>query len=292
MTDTHASMRDDLPAYALGALDPRAAELVEMHLRTCEHCSAELAAYREAVGALPYGLPPLAGGRRRRLLANVRERGIAGSEQRRTFGLEGQRTERMPHEHDTETTAPAHLGPGRQPRRFATSFAAGWRTAVGWRAAAALALLLATAVAFAAWQSTDIHASLGAEIAARLPGGRILSLVGTGTPGAQARLYVPAEGRGAELALAGLPPLPPDRVYQLWFARPGHPTLTGGAFRVDERGQAVAAVSIPAPLADVTAVAVTEEPSPGSPGPTGVHLLDWAPTAWQDARPAQVASAR
>ena len=85
------------------------------------------------------------------------------------------------------------------------------------------------------------------------------------------------DGRQAELALAGLRPLPADRVYQLWFAQPGQPTLTGGAFRVDVAGRAVTPVTIPAALAQVTAVAVTEEPAPGSPGPTGAHLLDWTP---------------
>ena len=109
---------------------------------------------------------------------------------------------------------------------------------------------------------------------ATLPDGRIVALLGTGRPSATARLFVTADGQGGRLAIAGLPPLPPDRTYQLWFARPGQSTVTGGAFQVDERGEGIATVTIPAPLDQVRAIAVTEEPAPGSPAPTGDHLLD------------------
>jgi anti-sigma-K factor RskA len=76
------------------------------------------------------------------------------------------------------------------------------------------------------------------------------------------------------VAIAGLPTLPPERVYQLWFARPGGPPVSGGVFRVDVRGEALTVVAIPVALEPARAVAVTEEPAPGSPAPTGQHLLD------------------
>jgi len=89
---------------------------------------------------------------------------------------------------------------------------------------------------------------------------------------------VPVEGgRRAELTVDGLPPLLPGRAYQLWFAEPGQPVRTGGAFRVDPRGDASVQVTIPTPMERVRAVAVTQEPAPGSGAPTGVHLLDWTP---------------
>jgi anti-sigma-K factor RskA len=112
------------------------------------------------------------------------------------------------------------------------------------------------------------------EQLARLPDGRIVALIGTGTPRASARLYVAEDGRRGELAIAGLPTLPPERVYQLWFARPGGPPVSGGVFRVDVRGEALTVVAIPVALEPARAVAVTEEPAPGSPAPTGQHLLD------------------
>jgi hypothetical protein len=91
----------------------------------------------------------------------------------------------------------------------------------------------------------------------------MIALVGTGTAGASARLSVAADGRRGELAITGLPKLAPGRVYQLWFARTGAAPISGGVFGVDARGEALA-----------RAVAVTEEPAPGSPEPTGPHLLD------------------
>jgi Anti-sigma-K factor rskA len=91
---------------------------------------------------------------------------------------------------------------------------------------------------------------------ARLPVGPVVELVGTGTPGASARLYVRADGQSGELAVAGLSPLRSDRVYQLWFARPGEPPVTGGPFRVNARGEAIASVTVPLPLSQARAIAI------------------------------------
>jgi anti-sigma-K factor RskA len=102
----------------------------------------------------------------------------------------------------------------------------------------------------------------------------MVALIGTGSPGATARLYVAEDGMRGELAIAGLPALPAGRVYQLWFARTGGSPVSGGVFRVDGRGEALAAVAVPVALEPARAVAVTEEPAPGSPAPTGPHLLD------------------
>jgi anti-sigma-K factor RskA len=102
----------------------------------------------------------------------------------------------------------------------------------------------------------------------------MIALVGTGTAGASARLSVAADGRRGELAITGLPKLAPGRVYQLWFARTGAAPISGGVFGVDARGEALAVVVVPVALEPARAVAVTEEPAPGSPAPTGPHLLD------------------
>jgi anti-sigma-K factor RskA len=108
----------------------------------------------------------------------------------------------------------------------------------------------------------------------RVPAGLLVELVGTGKPGASGRLLVAADGGRAALVVTGLAPLPAHRVYQLWFAQAGERPVTGGAFRVNPRGEAAAAVSVPMPIAKARAIAVTEEPAPMSPAPTGAHLLD------------------
>jgi hypothetical protein len=90
--------------------------------------------------------------------------------------------------------------------------------------------------------------ALDAPDRARLPVGSVVELVGTGTPGASARPYVRTDGQSGELAVAGLSPLRSDCVYQLWFARPGETPVTGGPFRVNARGEAIASVTVPLPL--------------------------------------------
>ena len=146
---------------------------------------------------------------------------------------------------------------------------------LGW--AAALLFVLASGLFVGAWSATGPHASPTVELQARLPGGRVLRLAGTGVPTAKARLFVVEGGRRAELAVDRLPPPPAGRVYQVWFAEPGEPVKTGGAFTVDARGDAVARVTIPAPLERVRRISVTEEAAPGSANPSGTELLLWTP---------------
>ena len=42
----HVPFRENIPAYALGALDAEDVVPLEAHLRTCASCRDELAAYR------------------------------------------------------------------------------------------------------------------------------------------------------------------------------------------------------------------------------------------------------
>ena len=115
------------------------------------------------------------------------------------------------------------------------------------------------------------------EALSRRPG-RLVIMAGTGRPGASARLFVAVDG-GGHLAISGLPPLPRERTYQLWFIRTGTSPVTGGTFRVDARGLAWVKATVPASLDEVRAIAVTEEPVPGSGSPTGPHLLE--ATTWR-----------
>jgi anti-sigma-K factor RskA len=88
----HERYRDDLAAYALGALEERAAVELQGHLRDCEACRAQLRWLQTAVDLLPRSVeqlePPAR--LRRRLMASVRAEarkgsraGIGGAEPRR-----------------------------------------------------------------------------------------------------------------------------------------------------------------------------------------------------------------
>jgi anti-sigma-K factor RskA len=109
------------------------------------------------------------------------------------------------------------------------------------------------------------------EALSRRPG-RVITLAGTGAPGASARIFVAVDG-GGHLAVSGLSPLPRERTYQLWFIRTAAPAASGASFGVDTTGRAWAKVAVPATLDDVRLIVVTEEPAPGSAAPTGAPLL-------------------
>jgi anti-sigma-K factor RskA len=240
-------VRDDLAAYALGALEPGERLRVEAALRSSVDREAaqlldEYAAVRDL---LPYGVAPqeAPAGARARLLARAR----GGVHARERPGR----------------TVWQRLRDALSPLRWAV-VAVVLSGVVAWNVQLQQQLL-----------STQSAANI--ELRARATQGPGIPLVGTGAVNAAARLYVGPDAQRAELAIVGLVPLAPGRTYQLWFARPGQPTETGGAFRVDERGQALVPVVVPVPLDQVSAIAVTEEPMPASLRPTGQHLLDGRP---------------
>lgn len=109
------------------------------------------------------------------------------------------------------------------------------------------------------------------EALARRPGRMVIL---TGQSGASARLFIASDGGHGHLAVAGLDPLPRNRVYQLWFVRIGAPTMSAATFRVDDRRRAWVSVEPPASLDDVAAITVTAEPESGSGVPTGARVLD------------------
>jgi anti-sigma-K factor RskA len=233
---------ENLAAYVLGALEGPEGISVEAHVATCATCGSLLEQYRVVVSTLPMGLDPVAPPPE--AWAAIR----AQARRRRSPVREW-------------------AGTGMRPR---------WRLAM-WP-------VLTTLVASLLLWNVMLQRELTRRAPGPAPGpevealsrrpGRVVILVGTGQPGASARLFVAVDG-GGHLAISGLPPLPRERTYQLWFIRTGaSTTVTGGTFRVDSRGLAWAKVIVPARLDEVRAIAVTEEPATGSMSPTGYHLLE------------------
>lgn len=70
----HDAVRELTAAYALDALEPSEEREVEAHLRVCERCREELAAFTQAATALAYGVeaPAPSAALRDRILADVR----------------------------------------------------------------------------------------------------------------------------------------------------------------------------------------------------------------------------
>ena len=283
---------DPLGAYALGALDVSEQRLFELHLFVCAACRTDLPAYQRAAGLLPYALPPVQppAGARDRLLA--RARGEASESPTVAMPAPPDDEARVAEAQTVATvvTLPEEAvtvvdavpvqesradGPATVSRARPRSGVRIKLATIGW--AAALLFVIASGLFVWVWGATAPHASFEVELLARLPGGQLLPLTGTGAPTASGRLYVVESGRRAELTVDALPPLNRGRVYQLWFMEPGQPPRTGGAFGVDPRGDASVQVTIPTPLERVRGIVVTQEPAPGSPAPTGVSLLNWTP---------------
>jgi|HubBroStandDraft_3_1064219.scaffolds.fasta_scaffold02857_1 anti-sigma-K factor RskA len=105
------------------------------------------------------------------------------------------------------------------------------------------------------------------------PGVQTVVLAGLGpTPRAAGHAYVNAAERKAMFYAYDLPPLAPDKTYELWFIDPAGP-VPAGLFEVDPRGMAGVEVDNVAPGRRILAWAVTIEPRGGVPKPTGAMVL-------------------
>jgi anti-sigma-K factor RskA len=232
----HEQIRDDLAAYALGALPDREAMELEGHLRECGSCRERLRWLRPALDLLPVSVeqrepaPEL----RDRLMATVRAEAAA----------EGVAPQREP----ARSTA----------RRWWHFQLPSVRPAMA-AAAACLVLLAGGAIGFALGEG-------GTETVAPQ------STFTKADPIDASRVSATLEQHGdsATLHVDELPPLRPDQVYEVWVDRNGN-MEPSTLFVVDRRQRGSAA--IPGPLAGADRILVTAEPRGGSETPTGNALL-------------------
>ena len=91
-----------------------------------------------------------------------------------------------------------------------------------------------------------------------------------GSAPAGSRVILVEEERLAVLRLDALPPLPADRVYQIWAIDGGRPVGVG-TFTVAADGGAAVIVALDRESTDV--IAITDEPKGGSEQPTTAPLL-------------------
>ena len=82
--------------------------------------------------------------------------------------------------------------------------------------------------------------------------------------------------RGIVFTAAGLPPLPADRVYQLWFI-PDQP-VSAGLLALDPSGTVVASLDAAPGITAPVTMAVSIEPAGGVPAPTGDLYLVGQPS--------------
>jgi hypothetical protein len=249
----HEQFAEDLALYALGSLEGDEQVALEKHLDSCSACRQELEALRGDLSlfALSTSGPHPPQRARQRLMAAI------------------EREPRLP------VAVPER-------RRMS------WWAPLGWAMAAAMALL-----AFTLWRDADgLHQQL-ASIAAQATHDRSelervsAILDGLNAPDAQrvtlAAAKTPPQPQGKAIyqrknsnlifLASNLPPLPADKIYELWLIPTQGAPIAAGLFKPDSKGDAVV-VNPPLPAGvEAKTFAVTLEPAEGpheAPRGTGV----------------------
>lgn len=106
--------------------------------------------------------------------------------------------------------------------------------------------------------------------ALQTPTSRALVLAGTeNQPGAAARLIYDPDERTAILLTQNMQPAEVGEVYQLWVVTADERKVSVGTFAVASDGHSTLVANLPSDPGPVTLAAVTNEPTGGSPQPTG-----------------------
>lgn len=238
--DEHSLLRENLPAYALGALDAEDIAALEAHLETCESCRTELAKYRLVSDNLLMATPP------RLPSAALRKR--------------------------LQSRLPSAQKPTRP--RFAWSFGS-----LGLGAALAL-LLIVNLLSFTQMRTIQSQqSSLLQQIKTNqfalsmlaYPGTRSLPIVAANFSGS---VLVDTEHNTAAVITWRLPELPSDQTYQIWLIEPDGHRVSAGLFRPQENSTYTTQPVFPKQsLANFVGIGVTVEPAGGSDQPTGPRVF-------------------
>jgi anti-sigma-K factor RskA len=236
----HLPFRENIPAYALGALDPKDAAALEAHLQTCTSCHEELVAYRATSDKLLLSLPP-------------REPSAA---------LRKQLQRRLP-------SAQKSARP-----RWNWSFS---RLAV---AIAIVLLLVLNVVSLSqvralqnqqAQLMDQIQNGQMALVMLSYPHTQSFPIQADGVTGS---FLIDREYNNAVLILRGLPAIPQDQTYQVWLIAPnGERTSAGFVQPQSDIPFLSQPVSATQELASFVGVGMTIEPAGGSDHPTGSQVF-------------------
>ena len=249
----HEQFAEDLALYALGSLDGDERATLEKHLDTCSSCRQELESLRGDLSlfALSTSGPHPPQRARQRLMSAI----------------------------GRETRLPVAVPERRR---------ASWWAPLGWAAAAAMALL-----PFTLWRDLGVLRRDFASITAQATHDRgelervSAILDGLNAPDAQritlAAAKTPPQPQGKAIyqrknsnlifLASNLPPLPADKIYELWLIPTQGAPIAAGLFKPDAKGDA-AVVNPPLPAGvEAKTFAVTLEPVEGpheAPRGTGV----------------------
>ena len=236
----HTPFSENIPAYAIGALDADDIAALEAHLRTCASCQTELAEHRALSASLLTATPP------RPPSAALRKR--------------------------LQSQLPSARKVSRP--QFAWSFS---RLATG---AAIAALLVLSLLSFTQLrqiqnqQAVLLHQVEDAQVTLALlssPNTQMLAINGEAASG---KILLDRESNMAVLIAERLPQLEQNQTYQIWLVSSNGDRTSAGLFR-PESGQIYTTKAIvPTQMfSDFVGIGVTVEPAGGSDHPTGKRLF-------------------
>jgi len=236
----HTPFSDNIPAYAIGALDVDDIAALEAHLKTCASCQTELAAYRAVSASLLTATPP------KQPSAELRKR--------------------------LQSRLPSAQKPARP--RFAWSFG---QLAVGMALVLLLALntysiLQMRSLQLAQTQLTRQYRT-GQTLISMLsyPTTERLAISADSVVGS---LLLDKDRNIVALIVWNMPQLQEDKTYQIWLIDPQGERVSAGIFR-PESGQAYTTqIAFPEQnLSSFVGIGVTVEPAGGSAAPTGERVF-------------------
>jgi anti-sigma-K factor RskA len=240
MENEHTPFLDNIPAYALGALDAAEAVALEVHLENCDSCREELASYSALRDGLLLAAHPVAPSPR------LRRR------------LQDQLPSRQKSAPQRSVWVPL-----------------GWALGVAVVLLLALNLYSISQLRVMQQQQALLSHQLGsAQVALAMlayPGTQNVPIQAENVAG---RLLMDKEQNAGVLVLWDLPTIAGDKTYQMWLISPNGDRTSAGLFR-PETGFQFASLSLPQgqSLSDFTGLGVTVEPAGGSPQPTGPRLF-------------------
>lgn len=238
--EEHSLLRENIPAYALGALDAEDVNALEAHLRTCESCRAELAEYRTISN---------------NLLAAVPQRQPSAALRRR---LQSQ----LP-------SAQKTMRP-----RFSWSFG---QLATG---AALVLLLFMNLFSFLQMRQIQLQQSgLLQQLKTNQFALSMLAYPSTqafpiAAENLSGSVLLDRERNTVALVMWHLPDLSEEQTYQIWLIEPNGHRVSAGLFRPQaDAAYTTQPVYSKQDISNFTGVGVTIEPAGGSDQPTGTRVF-------------------
>ncbi len=240
--DEHSIFRENLSAYARGALDADELRALEAHQQTCDSCRVELAQYRAVSDGLLAALPP------RLPSAALRKR--------------------------LQSQLPSAQKKAASRSRFTWSFG---RLALG----GALALLLLMN-AFSFIQMRQIQnqqAALAQQVKTSqfalsmlaYPSTQAIPITAENLSGS---VLLDRERNTAALVMWHLPELSDNQTYQAWLIQPDGQRVSAGIFRPQaDESYTTKPVYPKQALSNFVGIGVTVEPAGGSDQPTGQRIF-------------------